>query len=302
MDVLEYYRACSLCPRSCGVNRLDGQLGRCRVPAQITAARAALHFWEEPCISGDCGSGAVFFSGCSLGCLFCQNREISGGQSGKEISIERLSEIFLELQGKGAANINLVTPDHYAPSIVCALELAWEKGLALPVLCNCSGYMSPETQKMLADFVDIWLPDFKYFDGKLAGRLSGAPDYFAAASAALAEMVRAAGPAVFDEAGMIRRGVIVRHLVLPGHTGDSMQVIRYLHETYGNDIYISIMNQYTPPAGPIPGFPELSRKLTEEEYDQVVDFAVRIGVENGFIQEGETAEESFIPPFDNEGV
>lgn len=302
MDISAYYKSCRLCPRSCGADRLDGQLGRCRVPAQIIAARAALHFWEEPCISGDCGSGAVFFSGCSLGCLFCQNREISGGQSGKEISIERLAEIFLELQGKGAANINLVTPDHYAPSIIKALELAREKGLALPVLCNCSGYMSPETQKMLADYVDIWLPDFKYYDGELAGRLSGAPDYFAAASAALAEMLRAAGPAVFDEDGMIRRGVIVRHLVLPGHTGDSMQVIRYLHETYGNDIYISIMNQYTPPAGPISGFPELSRKLTEEEYDQVVDFAVRIGVENGFIQEGETAEESFIPPFDNEGL
>lgn len=301
MDIHEWYSACRLCPRSCGVDRTDGKSGRCRVPDRLRVARAALHFWEEPCISGECGSGTVFFSGCSLGCVYCQNREISSGQSGKWITQERLSEIFLELQGKGAANINLVTPDHYAPSIANALVQAKKRGLHLPVVCNCSGYMSADTLQILGPLTDIWLTDFKYFDSELARRFSGAGDYFEIACAALEEMVQMAGPPVLDAEGMLQRGVIVRHLVLPRHTRDSRRVIRYLHETYGDKVLLSIMNQYTPPQEQL-AFPELNRRLTKREYDEVVDYALETGVENAYIQEGQTAEESFIPPFDNEGV
>ena len=301
MNINEWYRECRLCPRRCKADRAGGKSGRCHVPAELRVARAALHFWEEPCISGECGSGTVFFSGCSLGCVYCQNREISRGQSGKWITQDRLAEIFLELQDKGAANINLVTPDHYAPSIAAALEQAGKQGLYLPVVCNCSGYMSLDTLQILKPVVDIWLTDFKYCAADLAERFSGAEDYFEVACAALAEMVRAAGAPVFDEDGMLKSGVIVRHLVLPGHTRDSRPVIRYLHETYGDTVLLSIMNQYTPPSQALP-FPELNRRLTDREYDEVVDYAIRIGVEDAYIQEGETAQESFIPPFDNEGV
>ena len=294
-------RECRLCPRNCGVDRLGGQRGYCRVGAQLLVARAALHMWEEPCISGEEGSGTVFFSGCSLGCKFCQNREISGGKRGKEISVERLADIFLRLQGQGANNINLVTAGHYLPQTAAALRIAKTKGLAIPVVYNSSGYEKRESLKWLEGLVDIYLPDFKYMDGELAKKYSNAQDYPEAAKTALQEMVRQTVSAQFDERGRIRRGVIVRHLLLPGHVSDSKKVVEYLYNTYGNQIYISLMNQYTPmPA--MEQDPLLSRKVTAREYGRLVDYALSLGLENGFLQEGETAKESFIPAFDGEGV
>ncbi len=296
------YRKCMLCPRECGVDRTAGQTGACGQTAALYAARAALHFWEEPCISGSQGSGAVFFSGCALGCVFCQNSQISGGSFGREISIERLCQIFLELQEKGANNINLVTPDHFAPSVARALAQAKAR-LKIPVICNCSGYMSQAAFDLLAPYVDVWLPDFKYFDTDLSAAYSHAPDYFARACQAIALMARSAGDPVFDERGMIKRGVIVRHLVLPGHTADSKKVIQYLYETYGDSIYISIMNQYTPmPSLDPKKYPRLGRRLTRREYEGVLDYALDLGLQNGFMQEGGTASDSFIPPFDYEGI
>lgn len=293
-----------MCPRNCAVNRKEGVRGVCGQTEVLKVARAALHYWEEPCISGESGSGAVFFSGCALHCVFCQNKKIAMGDIGKEISKERLTEIFLELQEKGANNINLVTPGHYVPQIVTSLKAAREQGLRVPIVYNTSSYEHVDTLRMLDGLVDIYLPDFKYMSGKLSGRYSHASDYSEVAKAAIAEMVRQTGPAVFendDEDGLMKRGTIVRHLLLPGCGQDSKEVIRYLYETYGDTIYISIMNQFTPLGG-LEGYPELDRKVTDEEYDEVVDYAIDLGVTCGFIQEGDTAEESFIPDFDCEGV
>ncbi|MCM1304186.1 MAG: radical SAM protein [Lachnospiraceae bacterium] len=293
---------CTLCPRRCHANRLAGQTGFCGQTAELTAARAALHYWEEPCISGDTGSGAVFFSGCNLHCVFCQNHNISLGKSGKIISMERLTEIFLELQDKGAANINLVTGTHFIPQIALALSSARAQGLAVPVVYNTGSYEETASLRLLEGLVDIYLPDLKYFSSELSARYSHAADYFEKASAAIAEMYRQTGSPVMDtRTGLMRRGVIVRHLLLPGETKDSKKVLRYLHETYGNDIYVSIMNQYTP-LEHVAQIPALDRKVTEEEYDRVLVFAERLGIEQGFYQEGGTASESFIPEFDGEGL
>lgn len=335
---------CMLCPRECGVNRKNGETGVCGQTAAIKAARAALHMWEEPCISGQNGSGTVFFSGCNLGCVFCQNHNIATGKAGIEISIERLAEIFLELQEKGANNINLVTAGHFVPQVVEALKQAKQQGLYLPIVYNTSSYEKVETLRLLDGYVDIYLPDLKYVDSAISSRYSHAADYFTCASAAIAEMVRQVGEPefvferaagkeggsaeflaaekkkiseqqnnmIFDaaeyqersEAGeslLMRKGVIVRHLVMPDCVEDSKRVISYLLKTYGGRIFISIMNQYTP----LPQcreYPELSRRVTEAEYDAVVDYAIELGIENGFIQEGDVAEESFIPEFDGEGI
>lgn len=295
---------CDLCPRKCLVDRKKGEKGICGQTENLKVARAALHFWEEPCISGDAGSGAVFFSGCPLHCVFCQNENIANGTVGKEISLERLVDIFLELQEKRANNINLVTPGHFVPQIVKALDQARREGLTLPVVYNTSSYETVDTIKMLEGYVDIYLPDFKYMSPVLSKKYSHAPDYAQVAKAAIAEMVRQTGKAVFvngDEDNLILRGTIVRHLTLPGCMEDSMQILKYLHETYGDTIYISIMNQFTPLSN-LEKYPELNRKITDEEYETLVDYAIDIGIENGFIQEGDTAEESFIPAFDCEGV
>lgn len=295
---------CDLCPRKCLVDRKKGEKGICGQTENLKVARAALHFWEEPCISGDAGSGAVFFSGCPLHCVFCQNENIANGTVGKEISLERLVDIFLELQEKRANNINLVTPGHFVPQIVKALDQARKEGLTLPVVYNTSSYETVDTIKMLEGYVDIYLPDFKYMSPVLSKKYSHAPDYAEVAKAAIAEMVRQTGKAVFvngDEDNLILRGTIVRHLTLPGCMDDSMQILKYLHETYGNTIYISIMNQFTPLSN-LEKYPELNRRITDEEYETLVDYAIDIGIENGFIQEGDTAEESFIPAFDCEGV
>lgn len=313
---------CELCPRKCSVDRRSGssslKTGVCGQTDKIKIARAALHYWEEPCISGKNGSGAVFFSGCSLKCVFCQNREISAEGFGREISVERLGEIFLELQEKGAENINLVTPSHFIPRIRAALDLVHE-ALKLPVVYNSSGYESVESLKLLEGYIDIYLPDFKYADKGLAAELSKAGDYPECALSAIDEMVRqisvkqpegshTEGICTFDDRGMMRGGVIIRHLVLPGHVRNSKDVLNLLYERYNNIVYYSIMNQYTPPAAEsVLGIldrehPELTRKITKREYEKVIDYALSLGITKAYIQEGDTASESFIPIFDLEGV
>lgn len=293
--------SCTLCPRNCKADRNSGKTGFCGVDSTIYLARAALHMWEEPCISGKKGSGAVFFSGCGLRCCFCQNHDIAIGSRGLPVTVERLSEIFLELKEKGAANINLVTGAHYVPQIVQALDMAREKGMDLPVVYNSSGYEKLETLKFLEGYVDVYLPDMKYMESELAQKFSHAADYPETAKAAIGEMVRQTGKCEFGEGGYIRKGTIVRHLILPGHTRNSVKVLKYLHETYGDNIYISIMNQYTP-VRTFDSCKELNRKITKREYEKVLDAAVDMGIKNGFIQEGETASESFIPDFDYKGV
>jgi len=357
-DILQRYASCTLCPRQCRVNRLAGETGYCGQTAQPRAARAALHMWEEPCISGAAGSGAVFFSGCNLRCIYCQNYDIALGQTGREISVGRLKEIFLELQQKGAANINLVTPTHYLPTIAYALERARLDGLSLPVVYNCGGYEAVDALQMLEGLVDIYLPDLKYVSGELSARYSQAEDYFEKARPALAEMFRQVGSLMFyapngpaedarplsaspaktvpplsaspaktahplsvspaktaanhashdasaavypPDTPLLRRGMIVRHLVLPGHVGDSKKVLHYLRDTFGSDIYVSVMCQYTPLAH-VADIPELNRRVTPAEYQRVIDYCLRLGMENVYIQEGDVAQESFIPPFDLSGL
>ena len=298
---------CNLCPRNCFVDRENGKIGYCGQTIKIFVARAALHMWEEPCISGKEGSGTVFFCGCPLRCIFCQNHSIalgkekSGAKIGKEIDIFRLKEIFLELQEKGANNINLVTGTHYIPQISEALRMAKAEGLRIPIVYNTSGYEKVESIGLLEGLVDIYLPDMKYVSKELSKEYSNAADYFEVASKALEEMVRQVGEPEFDTKGYMKKGVIVRHLVLPGSTKDSKAVLEYLWNTYGNKIYISIMNQYTP-MEQIKNHPLLSRKVTKREYQKVIDYALSLGWENGFIQEGETAKESFIPDFHGAGV
>lgn len=299
--IQKIYEKCTLCPRNCGANRLRGQKGYCRANGEMLIARAALHMWEEPCISGKEGSGAVFFSGCSMGCIFCQNAEISGGRTGKVVSVEHLAEIFLNLQEQQANNINLVTAGHYVPQVREALILAKEKGLEIPIVYNSSGYEKKETLQLLEGLVDVYLPDFKYMNEELAKEYSNASDYPEVAKQAIAEMVRQVGEATFDERGMMQKGVIVRHLMLPGELLDSKRIIRYLHETYEERIFISMMSQYTPMPR-VAEHPKLGKKIRKKSYDTLLDFAVSLGVENGFFQEGETAKESFIPAFDCEGV
>ncbi|MEG0804511.1 MAG: radical SAM protein, partial [Pygmaiobacter sp.] len=271
---------------------------------RLLVSRAALHFWEEPCISGigenAPGSGTVFFSGCSLGCCFCQNYQISRGAVGKEISVARLCEIFLELQQQGAANINLVTPDHFAPAILAALSAA-KPALTLPIACNCSGYETLKTVRALAEQVDIFMPDLKFFDPDLSGRLAAAPDYFAFALPAICEMVRLCGAPVFDAAGLLRRGVIVRHLVLPGHREDSLHLLDALAAALPTDSFIlSLMSQYTPyHTG---AYPELNRRLSTFEYKTVTRRAEELGFDYLYTQQRSAAKEEYTPPFDFEGV
>ncbi len=309
----ESLSSCQLCPRNCRVDRLAGKLGYCREPAALYAARAALLQWEEPVISGSRGSGAVFFSGCNMGCLFCQNHDIARGKAGQEISPARLTEIFFSLQDQGAHNINLVTPSHYLPIIIPALRGAKSNGLSIPVVYNTAAYERVEAIQALEGLVDIYLPDLKYVSADLSACYSKAADYFSYASAAIAEMVRQVGTPLFSDGSstldceddaedpLMMRGVIVRHLALPGCAQDSKAVLRYLHDTYGDRIFISLMSQYTP-MPQTANDPLLSRPLTTEEYDELVDYAVEIGIENGFIQGGETACESFIPAFDGTGL
>lgn len=301
MKNMNKYENCLLCPRKCGINRAAGQTGVCGVSAEIRVARAALHYWEEPCISGEKGSGAVFFSGCSLHCVFCQNREISDGKVGKIISKERLRDIFLELKAKGANNINLVTPGQYIPDIVWAVRDARRYGMELPIVYNTSGYENADELKQLEGIVDVYLPDFKYMDSALSAKYSRAKDYPSVAKQAISEMVRQQPKVVIDDAtGLIQKGVIVRQLLLPGHVNDAKAIFKYLHDTYQDSIYISMMSQFTPIA--LKDYPEINRTVTRREYERLIDYAIKIGITNAFIQEGNVAKDSFIPAFDCEGV
>ena len=294
-------KVCNLCPRHCGADRLYGKLGFCGAGRKARVALVSLHLWEEPCLVGEKGAGTVFFSYCSLQCCFCQNHEISHGGQGIEVTDERLAEIFLEQQQRGAATLDLVTPTHYVPQILHALELAREQGFCLPVVYNSNAYETVETIEALRGSVDIFLPDLKYLEEQGAREYSGAPDYFAAASAAIAKMVELAGTPVFDAAGRMKSGVLVRHLVLPGHRRESMRILDWLWEQFGSRIYISLMNQYTP-MYKASEHKEINRRLTTFEYESVTDHALELGIEQCYIQEGKTASEKFVPCFDGSGV
>lgn len=289
---------CNLCPRKCNVDRKN-QLGVCGASTTIKIARAALHFWEEPCISGEKGSGTIFFSHCSLQCVFCQNYRLSHATPlGEEITISQFADICLDLQEQGANNINLVTPTHYVPWIVEGIKLAKKRGLHLPIVYNTSAYESVETIRMLDGIVDIYLPDLKYFDDQYGILYSHAPNYFFYATEAIKEMVKQVGEPIFNEQGILQRGVIVRHLCLPGLKEDSKKVLHYLYTTYHNQIYISIMNQYTP-IRHFKRFSNLNQTLSEDDYDEIIDYALDIGITQAYQQEGETQLESFIPEFKN---
>ena len=296
------YESCELCPRKCRVNRKTS-VGYCHEGAEPRAARAALHMWEEPCISGEEGSGTVFFSGCTLGCVYCQNSRISGGNVGKTITTERLAEIYLELQAKRANNINLVTPTMFSPHIIASARLAREHGLTLPVVYNTSGYETVESIHALSETVNIWLPDFKYLDPDTAAKYSMARDYPEVAKKALGEMVKMTGKSEYDNRGMMKKGVIVRHLLLPGKLAESKRVIEYLFSEYGNDITYSLMSQYTPMKTlDKEKYPELARRVTTYEYTKLTDHALSLGITNAYTQYGRPADESFIPEFSLEGV
>ena len=301
LDTGKYYKDCTLCPRKCHADRKIGGTGYCRMSANLTVAKAYKHMWEEPCITGKYGSGTVFFSGCNLGCLFCQNCEISHENKGLAVTASVLAESFLKLQSENASNINLVTGVCHIPLIVNALIMAKKDGLTIPVVYNSSGYESAESLKLLNGLVDIYMPDFKYMSEELSLSYSKASDYPEIARKAIAEMYSQTGPVVMDDEGLMKKGVLVRHLVLPGAVSDSKKILRYLHETYGDNIYISIMNQYTPMPS-VADHPVLSRKVTEEEYARVLDFADKIGIEKGFVQEGEAVSKSFIPDWDLSGI
>ena len=302
-DYMEYkeYLSCKLCPRECGINRNDGHTGFCGQTALIKAGRASLHFWEEPCICDENGSGAVFFSGCSLRCSYCQNFELSRGKQGIEVSEEKLAEIYIRLQEEGANNINLVTPEHFAPHIRQSVLLARKRGLILPVILNSSGYVNEVCLEILRDVIDIFLVDFKYMDDKLSHNYSIAKDYPQVAKNALRKMVECAPELIYNEKGILQKGVIVRHLCLPGHDENSKNVLEYVYKTYGRNVLISIMRQYTP-IRENKDYPNLNRALSDDEYEEILDFCIDMGIEEAFIQEGEAASESFIPNFDGYGI
>ena len=289
--------ACTLCPRNCGARRTENEgAGVCRAGMLPRIARAGLHMWEEPCISGTRGSGAIFFSGCNLHCAFCQNEEISHGGRGETISVERLSEIFWELEAQGAHNINLVTATHFVPAVIAALDIYRPK---IPIVYNCGGYESVETLRMLEGYVDIYLPDFKYIDGAMAKLLSGAPDYPEKALAAIREMRRQTGPAVYDADGMMLRGTQIRHLVLPGLTGDSIRLLTLIADELP-DTPVSLMGQYTP-CGRALSIKGMDRRVTKKEYARVLAHMEAIGLP-GYRQGLESATDAFVPAFDYTGV
>lgn len=317
--------ACNLCPRHCEIERKNGERGFCGMTEEVTVARVAPHYWEEPCISGEAGSGTVFFSGCNLRCVYCQNHKIAAGRTGKVMSIRELSAAFLSLQEMGCHNINLVTPSHYIPQIREALCKA---KLAIPVVYNTSSYECVQSLRQMEGLVDIYLADLKYLDNRLAQKYSHATDYPETAKAAIEEMVRQVGGITYvsktaehesvkasektgteqrtgvirnateyPDGALMKRGVIVRHLLLPGQVEEAKRVLRYLYETYGDTIAISILNQYTP-LPHVAAYPELNRPVTEEEYEEVVEYALELGIGHGFLQDGEAVGESFIPEFE----
>ncbi|MDR3598661.1 radical SAM protein [Clostridium sp.] len=322
---LNLLNECKLCNRNCKVNRNNNELGFCKASNKVMLAKASLHYWEEPPISRENGSGTVFFSHCNLNCVFCQNYNISqvsrqGFSSeqdsncpeiqnsncnltviGIEISIERLAEIFLELQEKGANNINLVTPTHYVPQIIEALKIAKKHNLIIPILYNTNSYDSIETIKSLNGYIDVYLPDLKYFNDKYAVKYSNATGYYSNATEIIDEMVRQVGKPIFNEAGLIIKGVIIRHLMLPGLLFDSKKVVDYIYNKYGDNVYISLMNQYVPMFKAC-NYPEINKPLNSKHYDSLINYALDLGIKNGFIQDKGSNISDFIPEFNLEGV
>lgn len=295
----ELLNKCEICPRKCGVNRNNGELGYCRASNKIKIGGYHLHMWEEPIITGKNGSGTIFFSYCNLRCVYCQNYDLSFNSVGEYITIERLSEIMLELQEMQAENVNLVTPTHYIPLIKNSIILAKKKGLKIPIVYNTSGYESVESLKTLEGLIDIYLPDFKYYDNSL-GKYSSVADYFNIASLALKEMYRQVGKPKYNKKGILKKGIIVRHLVLPNNYQDSKKIINYLYQEYKDNIILSIMNQYT--ITKITKYPELNQKVDSKEYDNLINYAYDLGVRNCFIQEEESQSSSFIPKFKGDTI
>ena len=290
-------KSCTLCPRACKTDRTSGQTGYCKADDRLKIAKAYLHQWEEPPISGTNGSGTVFFSHCNMGCVFCQNYKISSLHHGKYVTTEELSDTFLDLEKQKAHNINLVTPTHYIPQIADALILAKNKGLKIPVLYNCGGYESVEALRLLDGLIDIYMPDMKYFDDKYAIKYSNAPHYFEYTKKAIAEMYRQTGKNKFEN-DIMTKGLIVRHMMLPGLLFDSKKILDYLHSQYGDNIYISIMSQYTPMPNAIK-YPEINKTVSKKYYETLVSYAAELGIKNAFIQDGASVGESFIPDFYN---
>lgn len=292
MDV-KILEKCAICPHNCGINRLNNQIGRCKSKDTVKVALYSTHNFEEPCISGKKGSGTVFFSNCNMNCVFCQNYEISQQGKGKEISIEELADIFIKQQEKDVENINLVTPTSYVPQIIEAIKIARKNGLKLPIVYNTNGYEKVETLKMLEGYVDIYLPDFKYSDDDLGKRLSKVDNYFEIVTEALKEMYRQTGKAVFNGEGIMQKGMIIRHLVLPNHILNSRRVLKWINENM-HDVYVSVMAQYFP-TYKAKEIDDINRKLTKEEYEQIENYLYRLDLENGYIQELGEHEEEYVP-------
>ena len=294
---LELLEQCKICPHECKINRNNGKIGRCKSTDKVKIALYSTHNFEEPCISGKKGSGTVFFSNCNLNCIFCQNYEISQEGKGEEISIEGLAEIFLKQQEKDVENINLVTPTSYVPQIIEAIKIAKSKGLKLPIVYNTNGYEKIETLKMLDGYIDIYLPDFKYAQNELGKRLSKVDNYFEITTEALREMYKQTGKAIFDDRGIMQKGMIVRHLVLPNHLVNSRKVLKWLNDNM-NDVFVSVMAQYFP-TYKAKELEDINRKLTKEEYEQIESYLYRLNIENGYIQELGEHEEEYVPKWFN---
>ena len=301
MKDLTILNNCNVCPRNCGIDRISGKVGFCKSGVTVKVAKAYGHMWEEPCISGAKGSGTVFFSNCNLRCVFCQNHDISQSSIGKEISVERLSEIFLEQQAKGYHNINLVNPTHYVPQIIAALDMAKKSGLTIPVVYNSNGYENIESIKALNGYIDVYIPDLKYFNDKYAIKYSSAPNYFNIASKVIGEMVAQVGTPVFNEDDIMIKGVIIRHLMLPGLLFDSKKVVDYIYKTFGDSVYLSLMNQYTP-MFKATEYAEINRPLNPDHYDSLIDYCVDLGYKNAFIQESGTSSTVYVPDFNLQGI
>lgn len=294
-DFMNTYEKCNLCPHNCNINRKN-TLGYCKASDKVKIAKYCLYMYEEPCISGNNGSGTIFFSGCNMNCLYCQNYEISESCQGKIVDENDLVNIYLTLQKQKAHNINLVTPTHYVPTIKKSLEIAKEKGLNIPIVYNTSSYENIETIKMLNNLIDIYLPDLKYYDDELAIKYSKSKDYFKYASLAIKEMYKQVGKPVFDENGILKKGVIIRHLMLPNKKEDTKKIIKYIYDTYKDNVIISIMNQYTPVQNY--KYQELNTKITKEDYEEIIDYAYNLGIRNAYVQEDGTVSTSFIPKWD----
>ncbi|MEG2290346.1 MAG: radical SAM protein [Clostridium sp.] len=292
---------CTVCARNCGVDRINGNIGFCKSVATVKVAKAYGHMWEEPCISGTKGSGTVFFSNCNLRCVFCQNHDISQADIGKEISIERLSEIFLEQQAKGYHNINLVNPTHYIPQIIAALDIAKGQGLHIPIVYNSNGYENLESIKALKGYVDVYIPDLKYFNDKYAIKYSAAPNYFNIASKVIEEMVLQIGDTIFNNTGLMLTGVIIRHLMLPGLLFDSKKIVEYIYKTFGDRVFLSLMNQYTPMFR-ASKYPEINKALNPGHYDSLIAHCVDLGYKNAFIQESGSNSTIYVPNFNLQGI